>query len=221
MRLYSLLKYLLAAKGHRVPDFQIQDDLWPDSDGDRATNAFRVALHRLRKLLGDPEAILRRSGNVSLNDRKCWTDVWAFEDIAGEAESLPKGSESAPQARNLAQRLLQLYQGPFLPGEEAFWAIHTRQTSTHRFVRLIELFTGILAQTGDHHSVVDILNRSIAAEPFEETLYFILMKTLHRMGEPYKAIRLYERYQENLSTRFGVSPSERIMRLCEKIKRER
>lgn len=221
MRLFSLLKYVLAAKNHRVPDFQIQDDLWPDSDGDRATNAFRVSLHRLRKMLKDPDAILRRSGQVSLNERKCWTDVWALEDVAGEAESLPKGPESAPQAKKLVVRLLHLYQGPFLPGEEAFWAIHTRQTFTRRFVRLIEMVTGMIAKAGDDHSAVDLLNRAVAAEPFEETLHFLLMETFHRMGEPHKAVRLFEHYQENLFCGFGVSPSERITSLYKKLKKER
>lgn len=220
MRLFSLLKYLLSAKDHRIADFQIQDDLWPESDGDRATNAFRVALHRLRKLMGDSGAILRRSGQVSLNEWKCLTDVWALADIYREAESLPKRSESAPQARDLAQRLLHLYQGPFLPGEEAYWAIHTRQSSTLRFVRLIEAFTGVIAQSGDNSTAVDILNRSIAAEPFDEHLHFLLMETFHRIGEPYKAIRIFEHYQENLFSGCGVSPSERITRLYEKIKRE-
>ena len=55
------------------------DALWPEADGDMAQQSFATALHRLRQLLGNEKAIQRQEGQLTLDDRFCWVDVWAFE----------------------------------------------------------------------------------------------------------------------------------------------
>jgi len=54
----ALLKALIAFGSREVPGAKLVDALWAEEDGDAAQRDFDVALYRLRKLLGDPKAIL-------------------------------------------------------------------------------------------------------------------------------------------------------------------
>ncbi|HEX9157589.1 MAG TPA: hypothetical protein VF827_06180, partial [Syntrophales bacterium] len=75
----SLLKALIALGGRDVPEERLTELLWPDADGDMAHQSFTAALGRLRKLLKKEEALALKEGHLSLSNRNCWVDVWAFE----------------------------------------------------------------------------------------------------------------------------------------------
>ncbi len=68
-KMLALLKALICLGGREVADFQLIDALWPDTEGDAARDAFGVAMHRLRKALGNSDAIQLKEGRVSLNPR--------------------------------------------------------------------------------------------------------------------------------------------------------
>ena len=67
----ALLKAIVAFGGREVKDYLLIDALWADQEGDVARDAFRVALHRLRKLLGRSDAIDIDDGRVSLESNTC------------------------------------------------------------------------------------------------------------------------------------------------------
>jgi tetratricopeptide (TPR) repeat protein len=94
----EMLKVLLARGGRDASVELLCDDLWPDSDGDIANVSFKTNLHRLRKLLGNDEAVILKDGRLSLNPRCCWVDVWAMERTMSEADEIhdsgDKGSAS-------------------------------------------------------------------------------------------------------------------------------
>ncbi|MBP6252248.1 MAG: hypothetical protein KA387_05805 [Rubrivivax sp.] len=81
--------------------------------------AFDNILHRLRKLLGAERHRVLQGGALSLNTSSCWTDLAALEGSRAEAEVLAR-SPPCPvaQAGALVDRVLTLYQGAFLAGED-------------------------------------------------------------------------------------------------------
>ena len=83
----ALLKALIALGGRSVREEPVMDALWPDAEGDAARVALASALHRLRGLLGREQAVLRQEGQLSLDARLCWVDVWAVERLLGRAET--------------------------------------------------------------------------------------------------------------------------------------
>jgi two-component SAPR family response regulator len=110
----------------------VTDALWPRIDGDSAHRSFTSALHRLRKLLGEDRAVVLHEGRLTLDRRYFWVDAWAFESLAAEAES----AADALAAENAAERMLALYRGPFLAGEDdAAWAIAPRERMRSRLAR--------------------------------------------------------------------------------------
>lgn len=62
----ELLETLVDQGGRAVPVARLVDALWPDADGDQGRRSFDTTLHRLRKLLGDDDALRLEGGMLSL-----------------------------------------------------------------------------------------------------------------------------------------------------------
>lgn len=80
--------------------------------------------HRLRATLEDPALLVLEDGRLSLDASRCWVDLWELEQV-----------ERDPDAAD-DDRLLQLYRGAFLAGEDAAWCIPARERQERRFVQL-------------------------------------------------------------------------------------
>ncbi|MDH5752066.1 MAG: hypothetical protein OEZ59_06570 [Deltaproteobacteria bacterium] len=101
----ELLKHLITLGGENVPVIKIQDLIWPDLDGDKASGAFATTIYRLRKSLG-AKTLEVKGGMVSLNHKLVWVDLLNFRQaIANDS------------ARDLEDGLL-LYRGDYMPGYE-------------------------------------------------------------------------------------------------------
>lgn len=71
-----------------------------------------MALVRLRRLLGHPEAVIVREETVALNRSVCWVDAWSFgHDVA----AMERGEGTPRALLRAGQRALESYRGPFLP----------------------------------------------------------------------------------------------------------
>jgi DNA-binding SARP family transcriptional activator len=77
-----MLKFLIALGGKDVPEDQVIDTLWPESDGDMAHFSFKTNLHRLRQLVGNENVVRLIEGRLTLDPRYCWVDVDAFQDLS-------------------------------------------------------------------------------------------------------------------------------------------
>ena len=86
----ALLKTLISLGGRNVSEARLTELLWPDADGDLAHQSFTAALSRLRKLLGTDDALVLKDGRLSLSNRHCWVDAWAFERFLAQAEKATK-----------------------------------------------------------------------------------------------------------------------------------
>lgn len=74
----ALLKAIIA-HGGSVPERALLDTFWPDEEGDVAARSLGAAVHRLRGLLGDSDAVGQQGGQLSLDRDLVWVDAWAFE----------------------------------------------------------------------------------------------------------------------------------------------
>ncbi len=76
----KLLLMALVAEGcYKIPAVRLADRLWPDSEGDRAMQNLKVALHRLRRLGCAPGEspvnwVHVKHGHVSLVRGVCWVE---------------------------------------------------------------------------------------------------------------------------------------------------
>ena len=113
-KVLAVLKAIVAGGGEAVAIAHLTDVLWPDEDGDAARKAFDVALVRLRRLLGDRNAVTVQEEQVALNPDVCWVDAWSF---ARNVSTVERGEGTWQTLLRVGQRALDSYRGPFLPAE--------------------------------------------------------------------------------------------------------
>ncbi|MCB1916965.1 MAG: AAA family ATPase [Rhodocyclaceae bacterium] len=109
----AVLKVLISLGGEGVAVHRIADELWPDAEGDGAKRAFETALHRLRKILRLPHALVLQEGRLSLNRQICRVDL---DDLDACVERIFHAPERTPA--DLARALGKLDRGEYLPDEE-------------------------------------------------------------------------------------------------------
>jgi len=202
----ALLKTLVALGGRDVPEGRLAELLWPEADGDLAHHSFAVALSRLRKLLGNEEAMVLKEGRLSLSNRHCWVDVWAFERFLGQAEKARKEGKGTEVIR-LFEKVLSLYTGPFLQSEEMSCAASPREKLRSEFLRAVA-HLGQCYEDGDRwEEAVSCYGKGIEADDLAEELYRRLMVCHIRRGREAEALSVYRRCRKTLSSVLGVGPS--------------
>lgn len=209
----ALLKALIALGGRDVPEARLAELLWPDADGDLAHHSFEVALSRLRKLLGKEDVLTLREGRLSLSNRHCWVDVWAFERSLGQAE---KGRKEGKQGEAIPfyEKALSLYRGPFLPAEGTTWSESAREKLRSSFLRAVT-HLGQCYEGGERwEEAASCYGKGIEVDELAENLYRRLMVCLIQRGRKAEALSVYRRCRKTLSSVLGVDPSRETMELA-------
>ncbi|RPH63291.1 MAG: hypothetical protein EHM83_10365 [Burkholderiales bacterium] len=192
----ELLRALIALGGRGVNEAQLTEALWPDAEGDDAHNAFVTTLQRLRKLLGQRDALLLQEGRLGLNPRLCWVDTWAFESVdpdAGDADDL--------------LRALDLYRGGFLANDEAAWAIATRERLRARYVRAAGADARRHVAAGRWEEAIARLERALRVDNTVEAFYQQLMRCHARLGRGAEVASTYRRCHDVLGATLQLRPS--------------
>ncbi len=213
----ELLKALIALGGRDVGQEQITDVLWPDAEGDHAHKSFEMALQRLRRMLGRDDAVRLQSGQVSLDDRLCWTDVGVFDRLQSDAERQFGGGQAKRRGKaGLAHRdlpaavekALALYQGQFLPEDvRQPWSVAMRERMRSRFLRLIVRTGGQFEKSRQWQKAVELYDRGVETEALAEELYQRLMVCHQRLGQEAKGVMAYRRCKTALLRDLGIAPS--------------
>jgi LuxR family maltose regulon positive regulatory protein len=203
----EMLKALIAFGGREVTEGQIDESLWPDADGDAAHHSFEMTLHRLRRLIGHPEALQFQDGSLTLNPRYYWVDVWAFESILGEADGKQKAGLTG-DAASLIQKAIEMYRGPFLSGEtEEPWVVSMRERLRSKFLRSVKWLGHYWEQAKKYEKALEFYQRGLEVDDLAEELYRRLMICHQRLGQKAEALSVYNRCKKILSTTLGIEPS--------------
>jgi DNA-binding SARP family transcriptional activator len=184
----------------------VMDALWPDAAGDAAHRALASALHRLRGLLGHEGAVVRQDGQLSIDRRACWVDVWAVEHLLARRD----GADAERRLR----RALDLYHGPFLDGEESelpqagALAEGLRRSLLRHIAAVARSYEG-----SDTQRAAEWYEEGLRVDPCAEEMCRSLMVTYQKLGQPAAARDAYARCRRALTARLGSSPSAETDRL--------
>ena len=209
-KLLALLQAIVALGGKDVPEQRLVDAIWPDEEGDAGHRLLRVALHRLRKLLGERDAIHQSARSLTLDPTRCWVDAWAFEAL------LERPGPSAADSHTA----LELYRGNFLEGvEDAPWTIGIRDRLRNRFVQTITARGFALESQGSFDEAIGAYQRGLDVDATVEQFYQGLMRCHGSLGRHSEAVGDYHRLRQTLSRIRGVPPSTQSERLYESVSR--
>lgn len=196
----------IAVLGPRDAAFaRVAAALWPDAEGDAAAAAAGIALHRLRRLLGNQRAITLQNGRVGLDPALVWVDCEAFE---ARADAVERGADMDALAQALA-----LYAGPLLAdAEDHAWLLPARERLRSRYVRLVVHGAQLLEQARRSGAAIETLQRALEHEPLAEALHRALITAYARAGRAAEAEEAYRRCARMLRELLGVAPAPETQR---------
>ncbi len=212
----ELLWYLhtFPAGRHR---HDILADLWGLDDTPASANRFRVALHRLRSVLGRPDAVLETHGRYALHsDLLTASDTYALHQaILASRQPTP-----AREREETLRRALGGVEGEYLPHLQGEWieqaraqhraavvSAHLTLSALHCEARECPLSAQALVYAAEHDPLI--------GEDHHQRLMTCLAATRDRFA----AIEHYRRYRYFLAHEVGDTPMRETEELAEQIKR--
>jgi len=212
-RVLALLKVIVAAGGRPVPTGRLVDALWTDDEGDAGRKALDVSLVRLRKLLGDTDAVTVRDEHVALNREICWVDAWAFADAVEAVDRDPKVNVG------FGIQSLGLYRGDFLSADETDRSIIVMRLKLRDLLaRLVVAVGRELEARGNWSQAMACYRQGIDADELAEDFYQGVMRCYAATGRSAEGIAVYRRLRQTLSVVLGLSPSARTEQLVQQLR---
>lgn len=168
-----LLKTLVKSQNRYLTSKDIKEMLYADDDPEKASQLLDTQLHRLRKLLGNDQAILRQGDSIKLHSKYFWIDTNEFEELA-------KHTVTRKNALKIASRLQELYKGEYMPDDDSIEVIAYRER--YRNMYLATLFKCIDHMEDKTDQAVAFCQNALVLEPLSEPLYRKLILTYIRQG---------------------------------------
>jgi adenylate cyclase len=208
----ALLAYLASAAPR---GFHSRDTLlalfWPESDGDRARNSLRQALHQLRRSLGDDVVVGRGDREVGLDPELFWCDAAEFDQALQEGRF---------------EDALKLYRGDLLPGffiddaaEAERWLEEERARRRRDAVDAATKLAEREEARGEWRAAALWAERALSFAPTEEAALRRLLVLLDRAGERAAALSAYADFERRLQAEYGLTPSAETLRIVEQLRR--
>ncbi|MGR8935382.1 MAG: hypothetical protein ACU837_13475 [Gammaproteobacteria bacterium] len=162
LKVLELLQIIIAFGGTQVDSLSISELLWPDSDGDNAQQSLETALFRLRKLIGK-DSITVSGGKISLNKRRCWLDVWVFEQLLERLDVLLNDipAVNGEELDNRMAELFRFYRGPLFGGTNHTWAETVQTRLQNKYNKALKKVSAYY-KTVDNHAKAEYIQAKLA-----------------------------------------------------------
>ncbi len=223
----TIFKLLFASRGQRYPKDVLLEELWPEADPDVASNRLRVAVHELRKTLGEGSRkksvrthIAQQEGSYYFDTAVAyWSDVREFEEQIEQGRALAEAGK-IDQALQAYRRAEVLYGGDFLRDDPFFeWTVSTRERLREAHLRGLSDAARIHAQIGEPDEAAGFCRKILRVEPWREEVYRRLMTYLAASGRPHEALRAFEECRRALYAEIEAEPAPDTVRLRDAIAR--
>jgi DNA-binding SARP family transcriptional activator len=220
-KVLMMLKALITLGGRNVPEEQLNEVLWGDVEGDLAHQSFHTTLRRLRHLLGHEKALEFADGKLTLSNRYCRVDSWAFERLHGRVERLSREirrRENGEEIVRLSRKAVDHYGGEYLRGDSFgnFLEV-TRERLRGKFLRCVLIAGRIMEEDGQLEEAVDWYRRGVGIDPLAEEVYRRLIDCCVRAGLAAEARAIFLRCEKALRHGLGVVPSSKTRSLIRSI----
>jgi DNA-binding SARP family transcriptional activator len=209
----AVLAVLLLNANRAVSAEQLAQALWGDEAPTGAVNTVQVHMSRLRKALGDSEALVTTPAGYLLRVGPDELDAERFERRLAEGRDELAGGRPEAAAVTLDEALA-LWRGRPLDdlAYEPF-AQHEIGRLEELRIAAVELRIEARLALGRHSEVVGELEALIAQHPYREGLRAQLMLALYRCDRQADALAAYQDARRALTDELGIEPGERLREL--------
>jgi two-component SAPR family response regulator len=223
----TIFKLLFASRGQRYPKDILLEELWPEANPTVASNRLRVAIHELRKALGEgsrkksvPTHIAQQEGSYYFNiSVPFWSDVQEFEAQIEQGRILAQ-ADKIDRALQAYRRAEVLYSGDFLRDDPFFeWTVSTRERLREAHLGGLSDAARIHAQVGEPDEAAGFCRKILRVEPWREEVYRRLMSYLAAAGRTHEALRAFEECRRALFAEIEAEPAPATVHLRDAIAR--
>jgi len=205
----EMLKVLILSGGKNVSEQRISDVLWPDADGDCAHVAFTTTLKRLRGIIGVEDVLRLNNGQLTLDSRSCWIDVWEFDHIISKVQ-LDSTHIINKDSVNLLERAIAIFKdGYSVQSDELPLVLTFNERMRSKLIRCVIKLGSYWENAGNLNQAVETYKKGIEADNLSEELYQKLMICQDRLGHGADAIALFKHLSSVYSDILGIKPSSR------------
>ncbi|MEW6033407.1 MAG: tetratricopeptide repeat protein [Chloroflexota bacterium] len=205
----ELFFYLLSHRRGATKE-QVFEALWPEWSPDRCNTCFHPTAHRLRGALY-PDCLRFQEGRYVLHPGGgTYYDMTDFEKLISQADQLPRGSEERASRLHEA---VALYRGTFLEDFYSEWCETLRRKLESQYVRALASLGGYYAANGQYAMAIELLERCLAIDRYQEDAQYELMNAHLLAGNPGGTVQCYRRYADILRSELAIEPPKRMKEL--------
>jgi DNA-binding SARP family transcriptional activator len=176
---------------------EICQAFWPELSNDQAVNVFHVTKRRLHKALEalGTDVLIHEDGYYRVNPT-----LSVHYDITDLVGALITGRAARGRDRVTAwQRVLDLYQRPFLQGHSEAWIVKRRQEYQSGYLEALNEMASIRLEEDRPEHALALLLRAVNDNPRRQDLHRRVMSLYADLGRRSEAASHYQRLQEILS----------------------
>lgn len=203
VKLLELLAYLLLHPAGGSRD-QIGAALWPEMSAGQVKNNFHVLLHKLRRLLGGPDAVTVSVERYRLDPSlRVHLDATVLRSVADAARAAPR----SVSRENLVEAI-RLFRGELLEGlEVGEWCAEFQFEARRAYLDSLAALARMDTEAGDAESAAAHLLELVRQDPAREDASRRLMKHYAAMGKIDEAAAHFRWLTARLQEEFGVAPA--------------
>ena len=218
-RRQALLAALALNSPRQVSRDRLVESVWAGDPPTKPDHALEVLVSRLRQSLGadaQHPVILTQGNGYRLTEEAISVDARRFTQLVEQARASRMADPSLASA--LLHEALAMWRGPVLDGREIPAMLRPAVTQLEE-LRLSSLEDRLDADiaAGNHGGIVAELQSLVAAHPFRERIWGLLMVALYRSGRQTEALRAYQDAREHLGDSLGIEPGPELRDLEERI----
>jgi DNA-binding SARP family transcriptional activator len=192
---------------------EIFHTFWPTLTVREATNVFHVTKRKISEILGF-DLTVYWSGFYRISP-----DIDLHYDVVKFAEHVQNSVVAADdQAVELLQRAIDLYQSVFLSTLDMEWVQNRRNELNLTYSEALSSLGKIRQRQGRPQEALGLLLRAAVNQPHREDLARGIMSLFTELGQPEKALEVYERLTAELKHSLGVAPDRRTVELAQQIR---
>ncbi|TGK13992.1 transcriptional regulator [Leptospira fletcheri] len=217
-KLLKLIKLLVVRYGKGIHKEELLENLWPGMSEKNALNSLHALLFRLRKILGNPEALVFAEDRLYFHPDLVIVDFSEFERELEQANRLlrnKKEGEALVGFRNAQEH----YRGDFFEFDLYFPESDVKRDYLRK--SLIETYRILCESSQKSGNAEELFLDSeswIRLDDLDERAWRFHFEALQLLDRKNEALRKFEDLKKILKKELGVEPEQDTVALVEKIR---
>jgi len=221
-KFWLLLEYLIAFRNRDISQQELLDLIYPEGKSENPGNALKTLMHRIRNVLDELGFADSRNMIIQTRGTYAWNVNMDYEIDVDEFEKLCNKGNSpwVPEEEKLDNYLkaIELYKGDFLhKASLENWAVQFNVFYRTLYSNIVHKTIEILKQRNEHEKIIEICDKALSIDAFDEFLYYHLILGLVNSNNAQTALKEYRKMSNLFYKEFGVNPSKEITKLYKDI----